>query len=249
MKPFHNLLLLLAAALLGAGCSSIGQPLTAEPYSEFSAGALVAGVSTGASFNTVEAEAAGQSGVLEGQTGTDEGDLKNKYGGTLKLSYMFTDNLQVGGAVKIVHAEADPLSPLSATLTAEPFDAYTLIMSSRYFFDPIGESRRWRPYVGIDLGYSLGADLGSVRVDYPASSGIPTEYEDIEGSSYWTLGALAGISYLVTDNLSLDMAAVYDRSITSAEGTTVYDNIGGATADVALDQESFILGIGLSYAF
>ena len=249
MKPSSHLLLLLTAGLVGGGCSSIGQPLTAEPYSEFSAGALVATVSTGASFNTVEAEAAGQSGVLEGRTGTDSADLKNKYGGTLKLSYMFTDNLQVGGALKAVHAEADSLAPLSATLTAEPFDSYTLILSSRYFFDPMGESRRWRPYVGIDLGYALGADLGSVLVEYPPELGFPDEFENIKGSSYWTLAAVAGVSYLITDNLSLDMAAVYDRSITSAEGTTVYDNLGGASADVALDQESIVLGVGLSYAF
>jgi outer membrane protein W len=250
MKPSsHHLLLILLAGLAGGGCSTIGQPLTAEPYSEFGAGALVAGVSTGVSFNTVEAEAAGQTGVLEGRTGTDTADLENKYGGTMKLSYMATDNLQIGGALKVIHAEADPIAPLSATLSADPFDTYTFLLSSRYFFDPIGESRRWRPYVGVDLGYSLGADLGSVRVEYPDDLMLPDEFEDIKGSPYWTLGALVGISYLVTDNLSLDMAAVYDRSITSGGSTTVYDNLGGASADVALDQESYIIGIGLSYAF
>jgi outer membrane protein W len=249
MKTSLLTLLTLLSTLLAAGCSTLNQPLASEPYEEFGEGTITLGGSTGWAFYGADAEAVGKSGVLTGETGTDSTTLTPNYGGALKLGYMVTDHVQLGGIVELRSFEPDPLSPLSATLSAGDFETWHFILSSRYFFDPMGDDRRWRPFAGIDLSYIPDVPLGSVKVDYPDSTGFPDEYKNVTGSDYWAIGAVAGMNYLLTDHLTLDMGAFYEYAINTSGATVAFDNLGGAEAEMALRPQGLIVFFGLSYAF
>jgi len=248
IPTLRALLSCLGLAGLGA-CSSLGQPLTAEPYSEFGAGKTIIGASTGWAFYGAEAKAAGQSGVLEGESGSDTTELAPNYGGALKLGHMITDHVLIGGIVELRSFDPDPIAPLSATLTADDFETWHIILSTRYFFDGFGTTRRWRPFAGVDLSYIPDVELGEVRVDYPDASMIPDEFKQVTGSDYWAIGLVAGVNYLVTDHITIDMGAFYEYALTTSDASVQFDNLGGATADIAIRPQGVVLFAGLSYAF
>ena len=247
-STLRALLPCLGLAALGS-CSSLGQPLTSEPYSEFGAGQTVVGASTGWAFYGAEAKAAGTSGVLEGDSGSDTTDLAPNYGGAVKLGHMITDHVLVGGIVELRSFDPDPISPLSATLTADDFETWHVILSTRYFFDGIGRTRRWRPFVGIDLSYIPDVELGQIRVDYPDDTMIPDEFKAVTGSDYWAIGGVAGFNYLLTDHVTIDLGAFYEYALTTSDASVAFDNLGGATADIAIRPQGLIVFMGLSYAF
>lgn len=249
MFPTPRVLLsCLGLAALGS-CSALGQPLTSEPYSEFGAGKTVLGASTGWAFYGAEATAAGTSGVLEGDSGSDTTTLTPNYGGAIKLGHMISDQVLIGGIVELRSFDPDPIAPLSATLTADDFETWHIILSTRYFFDAFGSSRRWRPFAGIDLSYIPDVSLGEVRVDYPDASMIPDEFKQVTGSDYWAIGAVGGVNYLITDHVTLDLGAFYEYSLTTSDASVSFDNLGGATADIAIRPQGLVLFAGLSYAF
>lgn len=242
--------------LLMASCSTLehfSEPLSVPAWSDKAAGTKTVGASSGWAFYGAEIEAVGANGVLvdEGipDTGTDSTDLTPRYGGAIKAGYSVTDNLALGLVAEMRNFEADPIAPLTATLTAEPFNTYHILLTSRYYLTPYGDESRWRPFVGLDLGYIPGVDFGPVNVDYPAETGIPTESVDIEAGSYWSLGAVAGTSFLLRDNLSVDMGAFYEWAITPAEKRLGLPNLGGAEADLEVWPEGLLLFFGLTYYF
>lgn len=244
---------ILALALLSfSSCSTVDKvkagPST-EPWENFKRGTTTIGASTGWAFYGAKAAAAGQSGVLEGDYGTDTTTLTPNYGGALTLRHMVTDNFALGGIVELRSFSPDSLAPLSATLTAEDFETYHFILTSRYFFDGFGETKRWRPFVGIDLSYVPEVDLGNVRVDYPAGSGLPSETVNIVGSEYWAIAGVLGLSYQMTDNVSFDVGGFYEYAITTGDASVEFESLGGAQADMALRPQGFIVFLGLTYAF
>ncbi|MCB9913527.1 MAG: hypothetical protein H6828_00090 [Planctomycetes bacterium] len=226
-----------------ASCATLEQ----EPYAEFGAGKTVVGASTGWAFYEAEAQAGGLSGVLQGRTGSDTTDLPPNYGGALKLHHMVTDRLALGAIVELRSFNPDPIQPLDAKLTAGDFETLHLIASSRWFFDPFGAERRWRSFVGFDVSYIPEVKLGDVEVDY-APNPIPAEHVYVKGSSYWALGAVGGVQYLLNDRTTLDLGAFYEYSITPGEATVAFQNLGGAEAKMELWPRGLIVFVGLTYS-
>jgi hypothetical protein len=241
MQKLSPILALTAAFL--ASCAT----LKSEPYSEFGKGQTVVGASTGWAFYEAKAQAGGLSGVLEGRQGTDTTTLKPNYGGAIKLHHMVTDRIALGGIIELRSFDPDSLQPLDATLTASDFETIHLIASSRYFFDPFGPGRRWRPFAGLDLSYIPDVALGDVEVDYSPSP-IPTETINVTGSAYWSIGFVAGAQYLLRDHLTLDMGGFYEYSFTPSEATVAFENLGGAEAKMELFPRGLILFVGLTYS-
>lgn len=242
-------LLTILVASWCCGCLSINAPLEGDPWEQFGQGTTVIGASTGWAFYQGKAKAAGTSGVLTGDTGTDTAELEPNYGGAIKMHHMVTDHIALGGIVEYRSFDPESLMPLSATLTAEDFETWHFILSSRYFFDGLGATKSWRPFLGLDLSYIPEVALGSVNVDYPASSGIPDEQINVTGSDYWAIGGVAGFSYQVYDDLAFDVGAFYEYSLNTSDASVRFNNLGGATADMALRPQGLIFFMGLTYAF
>ena len=189
----------------------------------------------------------GQTGVLAGDTGTDNVGLTPRYGGALKASYFLTDNLALGGIVELRSFNPDTASPLSADLEADPFETIHWIGTSRYFFEPYGTDDRWKPFIGVDYSYIDEIDFGDVTVNYPAP--FPAEDVNIVGESYTTIALVAGTSFLWQDNISVDMGAFYEWTDRASEVTLTFPNLGGATADVVTEPEGLILFMGATMYF
>ena len=56
-------------------------------------------------------------------------------------------------------------------------------------------------------------------------------------------------SYLLKDNLSLDIGAFYEWALTPGEATLTLPNLGGAQSDVEVWPEGLILFFGMTYYF
>lgn len=238
--------LLGAAALLGLG-SCTSPTLQHAPWSEIGAGTATVGASTGWAFYSADMAAAGQTGVLAGDEGTDNVDLTPRYGGALKGQYFLTDNFALGGIVELRSFDPDPAMPLSAELIADPFETIHWLITSRYFFDPMGTSLRWKPFVGLDWSYIDEVDFGSVQVNYPAP--FPAENVNIKAGSYTTIAPVVGVSYLWNDNATLDFGGFYEITDKAGEATLTFPNLGGATADVAVEPEGLIMFVGMTFYF
>ena len=229
------------------------QALQDEPWARVRKGTKTVGLSTGWAIYSAEVEAEGKNGVLAPagipETGTDDTDLTARYGGALKTNYYLTDRFSIGGIVEFRSFDADPVSPLTAELEPDTFETLHFLLSARYWPDPIGETRRWRPFVGLDLGYIPNVEFDNVQVTYEASSGLPPETVQLEGEAYWTLAPVVGMSYLLRDNLSLELGGFYEFAFTPSEETLTLANLGGAQADVEVWPEGFIFFAGLTYYF
>lgn len=242
----------LLLALLGTTGCAIPE-LQHEPWSQTGKGTHQVGASTGWAFYGAEVHAKGKNGVLKpggvAEVGSDDTDLTPQYGGALKYSYFFTDHISVGGILELRSFEPDPVSPLSATLSTDDFQTTHLLLSGRYWFDPWERNPRFKPFVGVDLGYVPKVEFGDVTVAYPTSTGIPNEMINVEGSSFWTLGAVAGASYLYKDNMTLDFGAFYEWTLNASKDTLTFSNLGNSQADVRVDPEGLIFFFGVSFLF
>ena len=84
--------LLASALFLGLG-SCTAPTLQHAPWSQIGQGTATLGASTGWAFYSADMSAAGQTGVLAGDEGSDTVDLTPRYGGALKTQYFVTDNI------------------------------------------------------------------------------------------------------------------------------------------------------------
>lgn len=244
-KTLVRMLALLPLALL-ASCTTLEK----EPWADIGKGSHQLGVSTGWAVYQADVLAEGKSGVLKGQAGKDTVDLIPRFGAALKYSYYVTDHLALGGIAELRSFDPDgPIKPLSANLSAHPFETVHLILSSRWWFDPIKQAPRFKPFVGLDVAWVPEVDLGSVTVNYPPGSGIPSEKVKAKGSDYWTIAPVVGASYLLKDWWSLDFGAFYEFPLTQSEETLTFKNLGGAQSDVFVEPQGLIGFVGFSFFF
>jgi len=230
-------------------CSVLEQPLEGEPWEEFRAGEVVVGATSGWAFYQAKAKAAGKSGVLTGDSGSDTTDLVPNWGGAAKLHYLVTDNFAMGAIVEVRSFNPDSLKPLSAELSTGDFETLHLIAGGRYYFDPFEEGGRWRPYLGLDFSWVPDVKLGDVTVDYPESTGIPDETVNVTGSDYWTIIGIAGFNYQASDHMLIEMGAFYDYALTTSDATVAFQNLGGAEAEMALRPQGLVIYLGVAYSF
>lgn len=242
----RGLAFLFTVSLLSLGACQ-APALKYPAWSQIGQGTITLGASTGWAFYSADMNAAGQTGVLTGDTGTDNVGLTPRYGGALKSQYFVTDNLALGGIVELRSFDPDTASPLSAELTANSFETVHWIATSRYFFEPLGKEDRWKPFVGVDYAYINEVDFGSVQVDYPAP--FPSEKVNIKAGSYTTIALVGGASYLWNDKTSIDFGGFYEWTDKAGEVTLDFPNLGGATADISVEPEGLILFAGVTFYF
>jgi len=249
MMKLPTIELFLGATLL-AGAASCA-PLQHAPWSKVHKGTWNIGASTGWAFYNADVEAEGTSGVLKpggkAQTGSDNTDLTPRYGGALKANYFFADHHSIGVIAEMRRFKADSVSPLSAELQPDDFTTYHFLLSYRYWPNPFPGEMRLRPFFGLDLGYVPGVTFDNVEVTYPASTGIPSENVKVDGDAFFTVAPVAGLSYLLRDNLTFELGTFYEISYEPSQAELKLKNLGGATANVDVWPQGLIVFLGLTY--
>lgn len=222
----------LFCALLSSLAFSSCATLQDEPWARTGAGTHTLTATTGWAFYEAEVELT----APDGSSGKDVSDLTPNYGAGAKYQYFLTDAYCLGLMYERRSFEADPIRPLSATLHPGDFETDHFILVNRYFFDPVGDSRRWRPFLGLDLGYVPGVDM-DVTAAWSDLGPFADETQAAAASSYWTLGIAGGLSYLLADNLSLEFGGFYETALNKSEDTIVYENVPGPSSTVPFDAE------------
>jgi hypothetical protein len=256
--------LLLAAIFSMPACASIADPNAQWP--EDSKGTHQFGVASGWAFAQADVKLKNGTGPLAdpalggNPNGASTTELEPIFGLGLRYMYFLTNNWAIGGTFE--HRIFDPEStrPLNADVDIDSFGTNHLVFDVRYVMDPIGEKKRLRPYLALQLGYVPGVEADGV-VDYGdsfAGVGRPGVTEDIslEGDSFITAGALVGASYLLRDGLSFDMSVFFEKALTSTEAPLILNPIPGVPVlgtesryDGSLQLEGLFLTFGLSWYF
>lgn len=241
---------LAAAASLALGaCSSSG--LQKEPYANIKKGTTSIGISTGWAAYKADVDAQIVSGPLAGASGSDTSDLQPQWGVALKGHHWLTDNFALGLIIERRSFDPDPVMPLAATLDPGSFQTWHFLASSRYWFGAFTKSKRWKPFIGLDLGYIPEVKLNDILVTYPSPPfpAAGTENVDATGSSYWTIAPVVGLNYLISDNWTLDVGAFYEWSLNSSDASIdlTIPGIGATQVDAQVTPYGLIGFIGVTY--
>ena len=256
--------LLLLACLWGTSCAAISDAEALWP--EDSTGTYQFGVSSGWAFVQADVELENGTGPLANPAlggnpiGASTTDLEPVFGLGLRMMYFVAHNWAIGGIIE--HRIFDPEStrPLNADVDIDAFGTNHFVFDLRYVADPMGKSKRWRPYVALQLGYvpEIDADGTVSYGDAFSGIGFPGVQEDItlEGDDFFTAGALVGASYLLRDGLSFDMSVFYEVALDPTEDQLVLNPVPGAPVvgtqsvyDGSLKEEGVYLSFGLSWYF
>ena len=139
----------------------------------------------------------------------------------------------------------------------DDFGTTHLIVEARYQLDPIDSANRLRPFAGVQLGFvpEVKAD-GVARYGANAFSPAVTEEISLEGTEFFTLGFVAGASYLIQEGLTADFGAFYEYALSPTKDQLVLDPYPGvpgfedpSTYDGELTESGVYLTFGLTWAF
>ncbi|MFT7677257.1 MAG: hypothetical protein ACI8QC_001235 [Planctomycetota bacterium] len=255
---------LLALVATLASCASIVQP--DARWKDDATGTRQFGISSGWAFAEADVELENGTGPLAdpaiggNPNGASTADLDPVFGLGLKYLYYLDNNWSIGGIAEYRIFDPDSTRPLSADVDLDDFGTTHYILDLRYSLDAMGPDSRWRPFAAFQVGYipEIKAD-GTVHYgDAFDALGFPDHRERIslEGDDFWTLGVVAGASYILREGLSLDMAVFYERAITATEADlelTPQPGVGilGETSTYAgsLEERGLYLSFGLSWYF
>ena len=261
LPPMTKLLRVVALAGLAApglvSCSLIHKDIA---WPEDMTGKNLVGVSSGWAFAeaTVVLEN-GQGGLATppNDVGKSKTDLDPVFGLGLKYFRYMTNNFLLGAIIE--HRIFDPEStrPLSADVDLDDFGTTHLVLEARYQLDPIDDANRLRPFAGVQFGFvpEVKAD-GVARYGANAFSPAVTEEISLEGSEFFTLGFVAGASYLIQQGLTADFGVFYEYALNPTKDQLVLDPYPGvpgfeepSTYDGELYESGIYLTWGLTWTF
>ena len=238
-------------------CSLIHKDIA---WPEDMTGKNLVGVSSGWAFAeaTVVLEN-GQGGLASppNDVGKSKTDLDPVFGLGLKYFRYMTNNFLLGAIIE--HRIFDPEStrPLSADVDLDDFGTTHLVLEARYQLDPIDDANRLRPFAGVQFGFvpEVKAD-GVARYGANAFSPAVTEEISLEGSEFFTLGFVAGASYLIQQGLTADFGVFYEYALNPTKDQLVLDPYPGvpgfeepSTYDGELYESGIYLTWGLTWTF
>ena len=252
---------LAAPGLVSCSMTSIIHEDIAFP--EDMTGKSMVGVSSGWAFAQANVTLENGSGPLANPVlgGSDVGksttDLEPIFGMGVKYFRYLTNNFALGAIVEHRIFDPEVTRPLSADVDIDAFGTTHLVVEARYQLDPIDSANRLRPFAGVQLGYvpEVSAD-GVAR--YGAAPFSPPVNEEIslEGTSFFTLGFVAGASYLIQKGLTFDFGAFYEYALEPTKDQLVlnpYPTVPGfdtpTTYDGELLESGLYLTFGLSWFF
>lgn len=238
------------AAVLSLLCTLCAcAELRSAPWSQIGEGSHTVGASTGWAFYEADVTLDDQTGDPVLGSGSAPTDLVPISGGALKYNYFVTDNFAVGFIFELRTFDPDPVAPLDSEIDADEYTSFHYLLSTRYWSDPFGDDMRFKWFGGIDLNYTPGVDLDATVIYAPGF----VERVALSGDEFFTLNPVIGGSYLLRDNLSMEVGAFYEFPLDSSDDDLVLNipNGLGATEpnDVAgsIEPEGLIFFAGLTY--
>lgn len=236
-------------AFLFMACAACAGPeLHGTPWSHMGQGSFSLATTFAEGLYEADVKVIGSSGPLVPSLGKDTAKLTTKYGGNLKLEYFVTDNWTLGGGVSFTHLDPSPIRPLTAVIAGDEFDSLRYLFLTRYWFDPLGEEGRWRPFLSLILSYIPELKLNAT-VLYPTGD---FERIRIDGDSYATLGMSGGVSYLIWDDFSVDLGLYLETSLGHSVGTILLTPPGGGgpgTLEFQVDTTIVFAFFGFTFFF
>jgi len=182
-----------------------------------------------------EVQLTDRSGSPDLGSGTDTADLDPVAGAAIKYQYFVHPKVALGAIVERRTFDPDVVAPLASDIDGDDYTTYHYLLSSRFFTGPLGEDDRWQAFGGLDLGFIEKVDLDATVTYAPGF----VERVTLEGDSYWTLGLVAGLSYLVSDRISVEFGAFYEFPLDTSDDTLTLNipNGLGATSPNQVDGE------------
>lgn len=231
-------------ALLGLFVSACAT-LEEEPWARSSAGHHQLSLLTGTTAYRADVDATGLDGPLTGLSDSDETTLDPKFGVQGEYVYHVTDAIGLGAGAGARIFDPTGLELFGAGMDAHEFTSTHLFLLSRYYLPAFGEEQRWRPYLGLDLGYVPDVSFDAT-IDY---GGGFTEEFHYDGDSYWSLGFRGAIACLLTDALSLELGTFYELPLDTSDAIFTANVPGAGPSDVAgeVSPSGFVFFLALSW--
>lgn len=232
-----------ALAVWAVSCTSLEK----EPWAKTEAGSHGLSLLTGTTAYEAEVRAQGVDGPIAGLSDSTETTLDPKFGVQLEYTYFVLDDFGIGAGGGVRRFDPTSTELFGAGFDADEFQTTHLFLTTRYFLPALGDAKRWRPLVGIDLGYVPEVDLDST-VDYGGGFTQPVHYD---GDAYWSLGFRAAFACLLSDALSFEIGSFYEVPLDSSDATFTLDIPGAGSSDVAGEilPSGFVFYVGLAYGF
>jgi hypothetical protein len=236
-------------AALACSCSSLGGRLDHEPWSQAGQGTHALGASTGWAVYEAQITLDDQSGSPVQGTGTSTADLPPIALGALSYSYFVTDGVSLGARFEARSFDPDPSAPLDSSIDPDEYDSYHYLLTARFWSEPLGESRRWRYFGGLDINYTAGIDFDATVIYAP---GI-IERVALAGDSLLSINPVFGGSYLLADRLSLDIGAFFELPLSTSDDDltlNVPNGLGGSEPNsvaAQVEPKGLIVFLGLTY--
>lgn len=184
--------------------------------------------------------------------GDSRADLEPVFGLGLRYSHYITHNWLIGLLYEYRIFDPESTRPLSADVDIDDFGTHHFILDTRYQFDTVDKAKRLRPYVGVQLGFVPGIDAdGTVSYEAVNSLGLPATSEriNLDGDSFFTLGFVAGASYLIRENMTFDFGAFYEYALNPTSDQLVLDPYDVPPLDQPSTYDGELLERGLYLAF
>lgn len=216
------------------------------------------GISTGWAFVEADVDLSDGTGPLANPVlgGSDVGssstDLDPVFGLGLKYFRYITNNWVLGFIYEYRIFDPESTRPLNADVDIDDFGTNHFIIDGRYQFDPVDRAKRLRPFVGVQLGYVPGIDAdGTVSYEPVSALGLPATQEKINlnGDGFFTLGFVAGASYLIRENMTFDVGAFYEYALSPTEDVLVLDPYDVPPLDQPSSYNGELLESGLYLTF
>ncbi len=264
VDPFGSLIaraVPLAALFSFTSCALIQEDIQFED--DFT-GKNLFGVSSGWAFVEADVDLSNGTGPLADPIigGSDVGDARSDldpvFGLGLKYFHYITNNWVIGLIYEYRIFDPTPTSPLNAEVDIDDFGTHHFILDGRYQFNPVDKAKRLRPFVGVQLGFVPGVDAdGDVNYEPVSALGLPATSEriNLDGDSFFTLGFVAGASYLIRENMTFDFGAFYEYALSPTSDQLVLDPYdvppldGPSTYDGELLERGLYLSFGVSWIF
>lgn len=251
--------LLVCAALL-ASCASSSRAVE-DDWSLTRAGSFGVGGALGvASGYEVDSVVAVRDANF-GDPSSVHGDLDGKFGAALSAEYFVVDDLAVFAGAETRLFEPDLGQDL---IQFGDIDQLEIFLGTRWFL-PVRwlESRRLRPYLHLKLAYIPAVDFDmTTTLPFPDPLNDAVLRSPYRGSSYWSLGAGAGLAYRLSGHWYARLAFFYEWSLNESSASGVPSSLQGTTGnafvddimnaleyDISLDPQGWIGFAGISYVF
>ncbi|MEX1026005.1 MAG: hypothetical protein WD226_13105 [Planctomycetota bacterium] len=178
----------------------------------------------------------------------DEGRLKGRVGGGLRIERFLDETWSLAGLVEARSFDVRGLSPFGddLPLEVETIEAWQVALQLKHRFRPNALDARFRPWVGVEVAYlpDLSAD---VTLDLSSFGSSDLELES-KGEPFFVGALQAGVSVHVAERVLLELGVAYEHALTKLDADLSFE-IAGERVPITAEYvpRGWILGWGLTW--